>query len=347
VAVNFGAGAINNTLDTNLKRPSANAFNLGVSQEVAKGVSLSVEWFRTEQKGIQATRNNTYVVNGLADLSQNSNYVPFTVYSPIDGHAVQMYDFATKTISTAASSNFTYTNESLSTVYNGVDVGFNARLPRGGRLFGGTTTERTLNNTCSNAVDNPNTLLYCDTGNLPQGYSIPWKTQVKLAGTYPLPWYWLVANGSYQGLPGYTLGRTTYTVTATTKYATCPGNSAAAGCVVGGTVYSSLINSSVSVPLDPAGVTLTPRTNQFDFGVSKRIKIGRLRFDPRIDIFNAFNSHAYYSVVSTTFAPIVGPDGTSAPAIPAPATGSKYTSYRQPARFLQGRIFKIGFNASW
>src|SRR5262249_17770183 len=156
-------------------------------------------------------------------------------------------------------------------------VGFNARLPRGGRLFGGTTTERTINNTCSNAVDNPNTLLYCDTGNLPQGFTIPWKTQIKLSGTYPLPWYGIVFNGSYQGLPGYTLARTTYTVTATTKYTVCPASSVAAGCVVGGTIFPTLTQSSVSVPLDPAGVTLTPRTNQVDFGIEKRMKFGRFR----------------------------------------------------------------------
>jgi len=101
------------------------------------------------------------------------------------------------------------------------------------------------------------------------------------------------------------------------------------------------------VPLDPAGVTLTPRTNQFDFGISKRIKIGRLRFDPRLDMFNAFNSYAYYSVVSTVFTPTVGPSGPLAPAVPANAAGTNYTAYHQPGRFLQGRIFKIGFNASW
>jgi hypothetical protein len=350
VAVNFGAGAINNELDPNLRWPSTDAMNVGISQEVMHGVSVSVEWFRTAQRNIQSTRNDTYAVAGLTNFAQNPNYTPFTVFSPIDGHPVTMYDYATKTIQSAASANFTFTNASLTNVYNGIDVGFNARLPRGGRLFGGTTTERTLGSTCAEAIDNPNDLLYCDTANLPQGYSIPWKTQIKLAGTFPLPWWGIAVNGSYQGLPGYTLGRTTYTVTAASKYITCPGTSAGAGCTPGALIYPSMIGTSASVPLDPAGVTLTPRTNQVDFGIEKRLKFGRLRFDPRIDLFNAFNSDAYYAVVSTSFSPILNTaaaDPAHSAALPSLASGTKFTAYHQPARFLQGRILKLGFNLSW
>ena len=67
--------------------------------------------------------------------------------------------------------------------------------------------------------------------------------------------------------------------------------------------------------LDAAGVTLTPRTNQVDFGISKRLKFGRLRFDPKVDLFNALNSDDYYSVVSTTFAP--APNVSPAPIVSA------------------------------
>jgi len=236
-------------------------------------------------------------------------------------------------------------------VYNGVDVGFNARLPRGGRIFGGATRERTMSNSCSSAVDNPNSLLYCDPDNLGEGFEIPWKTQYKLAVTYPLPWFGLQVNGSYQGLPGYTEAQTLMTVGKTTKYVTCPGTSAANGCVVGGFINANIVQSgSFSVPLDPSNVTLTPRTNQVDFGVSKRIKIGRLRFDPKIDLFNALNSNDYYSVRSTTFSPILdtsAADPTHAPALPSLAAGSNYTNFRTPARFLQRRLIRLGFNLAW
>jgi hypothetical protein len=95
---------------------------------------------------------------------------------------------------------------------------------------------------------------------------------------------------------------------------------------------------------------LTPRTNQVDFGLSKRLTFGRLRFDPRIDVFNVLNSNDYYSVRSTTFSPILNPNApnpTQSPALPALAAGTNYTNYLAPARFLQGRILKIGFNITW
>jgi hypothetical protein len=342
----FGAIAINNTLDPNLKRPYYNQANVGISQEVAKGVSVSVEWYRTDSKNIQTSRNLARVVTGLTDYSQNPNYFSFTVFSPIDGHAITMYD-NTLAAKNVTASNFTLTNDTLSQTYNGLDISFNARLPKGGRIFGGSTTERTLANNCDTAIDNPNNLLYCDTGNLGGGNTLPWKTQFKLAGTYPLPWLGIVANASFQALPGYLIGQTTYTVTAGTNYTTCPGNSAAAGCVVGAKIVPNLVSSSVSVPLDPTGVTLTPRTNQLDFGLAKRLKFGRIRFDPRVDLFNALNSDAYYSVVSSSFSPVVGAAGVNGPADPSLAGTSGFTAYHQPARFLQGRIVKLGFNMSW
>ena len=348
--VNFGYSQINNTLDPNLKRPSSNVVNVGISQEVAKGVSLSFEWFRNAGDSISYKRNLTYVVPGLTNYAQNPDYTSFTVFSPVDGTPITMYDFSTKALQTAAAFNSTSTDTALTSVYNGFDVGFNARLPRGGRIFGGTTTERTLTNNCDQGVDNPNNILYCDAGNLENGFTTPWKTQVKLAGSYPLPFLGIVANFSYQGLPGYTLTRSTYSINKATTYTTCPGNSVAAGCVVGGLINPNIVSTSVSVPLDPAGVTLTPRTNQVDLGLAKRLKFGRIHFDPRIDLFNALNSDDYYAVTSTAFAPIKDPtsaDPTHSPAAPSLASGTLFTAYRQPSRFLQGRIFKLGFNMSW
>ena len=38
---------------------------------------------------------------------------------------------------------------------------------------------------------------------------------------------------------------------------------------------------------------------------------------------------------------------TLAAALPSLATGTNYTNFRAPARFLDGRIFRIGFNVSW
>src|SRR5439155_26809444 len=78
----------------------------------------------------------------------------------------------------------------------------NARLHHGARLFGGTSTERTIGNSCSAATHDPNLSLYCDQANS----GIPFETSVKLAATFPLPWYGITASGTYQGLAGSLLG---------------------------------------------------------------------------------------------------------------------------------------------
>ena len=375
----YGNSVSANVQDPNLKRPYQDKFNIGVSHELLHGVSVSAEWFQTNNKDIQQTFNvirmqpcggvtpatglspdalNTLVNcnKGLsaAQIAGNPNFRAVQVFSPIDGHAVTVYDQATAAINSLGAANFVTTDPDQTSVYKGFDIGVNARLPKGGRVFGGTTTERTLSNDCDTAIASPSSLLYCDRSNLGGGYTIPWKTQIKLAGTYPLPWFGIIANGSYQGLPGYTLGSTTFNPSAagiakTSTYVTCPATSAAAGCSAD--VRSSLQDRwrrRSSRPCDPAGVTLTPRTNQVDFGIAKRLKFGRIRIDPKIDLFNALNSDDYYAVTTSNFSPILNAsasDPSHSPALPAKTNG--YPTYHQPSRFLQGRIVRLGANVTW
>src|SRR5262249_16817249 len=163
-------------------------------------------------------------------------------------------------------------DKDLSQGYNAFEFNFNARLPRGMRIFGGTATDRAIAYSCSAAATNPNFLItmggvnYCDQNNS----GIPWRTQWKIAGTLPLPWYGIVLSGSYQGLPGYILGTaslnglasggsgtpdfdivsgrgTNMIVTASTRYTVCPGNSASQGCVVGATMARGLLSSPLLV----------------------------------------------------------------------------------------------------
>jgi hypothetical protein len=89
-----------------------------------------------------------------------------------------------------------------------------------------------------------------------------------------------------------------------------------------------------------------------DFGIAKRLKFGRLRIDPKVDMFNALSSDDYYAVTTTTFAPILNPTLAAAtamtsPAVPINSTGTNFPGYHQPSRFLQGRIFRLGANITW
>ena len=321
---------------------------------------MNGEWFHNISKN-QFERNNVLRPGTFANGTvTNSNYRAVTVFSPIDGTPITMYD----PISTAlvqSVQNVDSTDSNIKQTYDAFEFGFNARLPRGVRIFGGMGTERFLANTCALAATNPNFLItmggvnYCDQTNS----AIPWRTSGKLVGTVPLPWYGIIVSGSLQALPGYLLGTqaltqggagapnftapsglgTAWTVTAATKYAVCPGNSASQGCLVGAAVVPGLL-SNLSVPLVQPGTEQTPRLNQVDLSFAKRFTIGGFRIDPKIDLFNALNSDGYYTVKSTTFTPI---------AAGATATGLNGSggSYLLPASIIQGRILRIGLVVNW
>jgi len=244
----------------------------------------------------------------------------------------------------------------LKNVYNGFEFNFNARLPRGVRIFGGSSTDRSVANTCSAATTNPNLLNYCD-----QTLSgIPWRTQLKIAATYEIPWG-IRISGALQSLPGYVLGMqslqaggagapnlttvsglgTAYTVTPAIRYLVCPGNSGSQGCTVGALVVPGMNAATFSVPLIAPGTENTPRIDQLDLAVSKRISLGRLRVEPKVDVFNVFNSADYFSVRSTTFSP------TAVAGVPALGAGGAPTAYLAPASILQGRLARVSVTLNW
>ena len=363
VPVNFGVISLAQPSPT-LTRPYVDQFNLGATREITRGVSISGEWFHNDAKN-SWERNNilrpgTYS-NGVVT---NPSYKAVTVFSPLDGKAVTMYDTVSTAVA-AAVQNVDTNDSSIKQSYNAFEFNFNARLPHGARLFGGTATDRTIANTCNGAATNPNFLLtlggvnYCDQTNS----GIPWRTQFKLAGTFPLPWWGITAAASFQALPGYILGTSaltaggagapnftsysgvasTWTVTSTTNYTVCPGNSASQGCVVGARVVPAGINAgSFTVPLDAPGTLLTPRVTQLDLSFSKRVTVGSLKIDPKIDIFNALNSDDYFTVRSAAFSPVSNP----ALATGLQGTGSGGT-YLQPGSILQGRIIRLAAVLTW
>jgi hypothetical protein len=283
----------------------------------------------------------------------NPSYRPVTIFSPIDGHAITMYDTVSKAAQQAVQ-NVDGNDPNLTQRYDAFEVNVTARLPHGGRIFGGTATDRSIANTCSSAATNPNLLNYCDQTKS----GIPWLTQAKLVATYEVP-LGIRVSGALQSLPGYGLGTralqaggsgnpnltdvsglgSVITVTPTTTYKVCPGN--AAGCTVGALTVPGMNSATFSVPLIAPQTEYTPRIKQLDVSVSKRIIVGRLKFDPKIDVFNVLNSSDYFTVRTTTFLP------TSVPGVSALGAGGAPAAYLAPSSILQGRLVRIGANVSW
>jgi hypothetical protein len=348
VPKNFGVLSLSN-FDPKLKRPYGQAYNLGITRELFRGLAVTAEWFHGTSKNI-LERNNILRPGRLTGPSSvdNPNYRAFTVFSPIDGKPLSVYDPVSAAVQQAVA-NIDTNDPNLKQWYNGFDFNFNARLRSGVTLFGGSSTDRGISNSCSAASTNPNFLLFCDGAK----NRIPWRTQFKLAGTYPLPWG-LQASGSFQALPGYLLSQpgpllplnqggfstttnpslnnpngagTVFTVNPTTRYTICPGDSAAAGCAVGAFVIPGMNQASLNIPLIAPGTEMTPRLTQVDFSVSKRINLERFRFEPRVDLFNALNSSAYYAVRTMVY--------------------STTSAYKQPSSILLGRVLRLGVNVQF
>ena len=233
--------------------------------------------------------------------------------------------------------------------YDGIELNVNARLPKGARMFGGLSTERTLANICSAAKNNPNLLAFCD-----QSQSgIPFTNSFKLAGTYPLPWYGITVSGSLQALAGALLGsdalpygvftagtgwdpaagatagpngRSTYlNVTPSTNWtaATCKDP---AKCTIGQRVIPGLTQATLNIPLVAPQTEYAPRLTQVDFSLAKTFSSGRFRVTPKLDLFNALNSDDYTSVSTMQYGA---------------------ASYRRPSVVLQGRIIRVGADVKW
>lgn len=354
VPATFGQASLS-TVDPNLKRPYVDQYNVGATHEVYKGVSVSAEWFHNVSKNIMEQVNTLRPGTYSNGSVQNATYRPYTVFSPIDGSPLTFYDATS--VANARAASYLVTNDSnLSQNYDALEFNVNARLPHGARIFGGTATDRTIANTCAAAATNPNFLTTIGGTNMcDQSLAgIPWRTQFKLAMTVPLPVWGLIVSGSYQGLPGYLIGTQALTaggagapnfalmsgrgsywaVTGATRYATCPGNSASQGCVVGALVAPGLISTPANVPLIAPGTEQMPRLNQVDFSIAKRVKIARLTIDPKVDLFNAFNSAAYFTVRTEAF----GPTATA---------GLSSGSYLYPGSILQGRLLRIAAVVNW
>ena len=258
------------------------------------------------------------------------------VVSPLDGRVITAYNV--KTEFATAVQNVDATDKDISRVYNGFELGYSARLPRGARVFGGFNLERTLSNTCSAGTD-PNFTLFCDQSQ----NGLPWQKQFKIAGTFPLPWYGITVSTAIQSLNGYLIGTgavpygvftagtgfaqpngqsTFWQVARTTRYAAnCTGP-----CRPGELVIPGLNTATLNVPLVAPESEFMPRVNQVDFSVSKSFNLRNFRILPKLDIFNALNSDDFTSISTAQF---------------------QATAYLQPTVVLQGRLIRLGMDVSW
>jgi len=321
LAANFGRRSLAQ-FDPDIQRPYSLPLNIGFTHELFSGFSVAAEYYHIWFRDI------TMRLNSLLD---ENSYNRFEVTSPLDGSVIPAWVIKPEFRGQVA--NVDSTNKDMKRDYNGVDINFNARMPRGVRAFGGFNLERTINNTCVAAQSDPNRSLYCDQSES----GVPWQKQFKATVVYPWPVWGISTSVAFQSLNGYLTGSAAQAYggfTAGTGFDSprglgtfwlvTPATAAAPASLRAALTAAG--QASISIPLVAPETEYTPRLNQLDISFSKRIQAARFSLLPKVDFFNALNSDDYSSVSTMQF-------GAAA--------------YNRPSVILQGRIIRVGVDMTW
>jgi len=300
-----------------------------LQHELFPRLSLTGSWFHGSFHNLTTTINTSLQTTG--DPLLNPNYTPATIYNPVTGEPITVYSRTP-----AASSlikNLDTVDPARETVYNAYNVEFRARPGHGSQIFGGIAFERQLQTNC-NATDNPNNLRYCDDNQ----NDIPFSTQFKVAGSYPMKWG-IQVSGSFQSnqSPSGTFGYTTANLITsqymlitrgTTRYpANCPAPCPAGAVILPSTfIGTPLTPTQLYVQLTPPNRYFLDRINQLDFKVQKNFKVNRFTVSPQLEVFNLTNSAAMISTVTNN---------------------ALSTSYQYANSILQPRMFGVGAQVKW
>ena len=293
---------------------------IALQQELRAGMALNIGYHHTWHGNFTATANqflapadfDSYCVtapqDGLLGAASGKQICGFYDVTP------QKFGQISNLVQPAANFGKQYDR------YDGVDIALNARYGRGGLLTGGVSTGKTVSDNCAVVRGNP------QIGLLTAGATasltseefchvvLPWsaQTQVKLAGSYPLPWWGLQVSGTYQNLPGipifanYVATNAEIAPSLGRNLSSCPTTTEP--CTATATVAIIAPNSKFE-----------DRFGQFDFRVTKTLRIGRARLQGMFDVYNLFNASA---VLAESF--------------------TYGASWRRPSGVLSARFVKFG-----
>jgi hypothetical protein len=275
--------------------------SLSFQHELMTGVGLSVGYYRTSYGNFYVTDNT---------LVSPSDYDSYCITAPNNprlsspGEQVcgllEIKPAKFGQVSNVVNLNSEYGDQSE--VYDGIDVTINARFGNGGLIGGGFATGRTVTDVCDIVDDVPEfaisqaatTFLTTNSAvgpnNAPSRFcrlSPPWSalTQVKLFGTYGLPWD-MRASFNYQHLPGL----------ATTANYVIPGAEIAAAL---GRAPAAGARATAAVELiEPQRLRRESRLNQLNFALSRLFTIGGSRLQPGIELHNALNASTIHTMVA-------------------------------------------------
>jgi hypothetical protein len=268
---NFGLPSGTNRPDPDLKRGHNWEYSVQLQHELFPRVSVTGGYYRRTFHNLQITDN--------LNLSP-TDWTPVTIVAPSDGRLPGggNYPVAIFTrnagVTTAVDNLRTFSTDNSRT-YNGMELNGRATLPNGAIFLGGITTERTASISCDQR-DNPNNLRFCDSVG-------PFRTQLKLNGTYPLPYDFNV-SGAFTSRPGGS-------ISADYEITTLPDGSLVLG--------ANGVTRSIEINLFEPATMFLDRINQVDLRLARTFRFGRYRIQGMVDFYNVLNAGSVTSVNET------------------------------------------------
>jgi hypothetical protein len=237
------------------------------------GVSVLGAWFRRTYKNSEGLRNM---------LVSPSDYTPFTFASPLDGTPITMYNL--NPAKQGQVKNVDVNSDVNHRTYDGFEISFNARLPRGANLFGGWTSDRLVRVSCD--TNDPNQLRFCDETQ----YDIPFRSDFKFSANHPLPWG-LQISGVFMSYAG-NANNTNFTGVNNTN----PDGSLSPYLRVNYLVPANLYpngqrTQALTVNLAEPGTSYLKRWNQLDLDGKRVFRIGRTQLTGQVSVYNVLNSN--------------------------------------------------------
>lgn len=299
-------GQLYRSIDPNIQRPYTIEYSTSLQRELRPGVSVSLGYYRRSWHNLISSDNPV--------LDQPGAFTAVTMPNPCASGTINCGGVAPPTITVYAikpaligQGRVVDTNSSTNTrVYNGFEETFMARVGQG-QFFGGVNSQRQVMNTCQSttlsggfnaavggftAASNPNFAgNFCDQTQ----YDIPFVTQVKIGGTYPVG-YRFQLGGTFQSYPGtrnYGSGATNVNWLDVNLTATSNNAPLTKG-------------QSETIQLIQPGTKYLPRWNQLDLRVSRKFALAKGgTLELQVDFFNALNQHPVTNQ-SSTYGPALG-----------------------------------------
>jgi hypothetical protein len=305
------------TLDGFGKRGYSWEYQASVQHELAARVAVTAGYYFRWLGNFLATQNTLVTPDSYSGPFCAN--VPSSPQLPNGGgyQVCGLYDIKPTSLG-LVQNNITFANNfgGVKDHYMGFDVNMNARFGNGGFVQGGINQQRRVYDTCNTPIlSGTTTPLQVGSPEAVFCHQVfPLRPDVKALASYALP-YDIIISGTFQLSTGPNILATWNAPNSV--IATGLGRNLAA-CPATGTC-----TATKSIQLIEPGTVWGDYLQELDLRLSKRFKVGSLRFRGDLNLYNAFNSD-FASTVNTTFSTAAN------------------NQFLRPTAVIQGRLFKIG-----